>query len=91
MQSEFTFAIVVDTRTYQAAETEVKAYQASVERSGLGTYVIDDHWGSPQPIRELLLALHRQEQAPLEGAVFIGEIPVPMIRDAQHLTSCLAG
>src|SRR5690606_7106023 len=87
VQSESTFAIVVDTRTYQAAEAEIKAYQASVERNGLGTYVIHDQWASPQPIRQLLLELHRQEEAPLEGAVFIGDIPVPMIRDAQHLTS----
>ncbi|HIY77064.1 MAG TPA: hypothetical protein H9825_12525 [Candidatus Sphingobacterium stercorigallinarum] len=36
VQSESIFAIVVDTRVYLAAEAEIKAYQASVERNGLG-------------------------------------------------------
>ena len=41
----------------------------------------------PEPIREQLVKLHENEKTPLEGCVFIGDIPIPMIRDAHHLSS----
>lgn len=35
----------------------------------------------------MLRQLWEQPKAPIEGAVLIGDIPVVMVRDAQHLTS----
>jgi hypothetical protein len=53
----------------------------------LGTYIIHKDWQSPTEIRDLLEKLYKLKKAPLEGVVFVGDIPIPMLRDAQHLTS----
>lgn len=82
-----TFAIVTDTKSYEEAKTEIDAYRAGIENEGLGTYLLIDDWKNPQPIREWLIRLHADRKAPLEGCVLVGDIPVPMIRDAQHLCS----
>lgn len=87
IKSKTTFAIVVDQNTYKAAKSEIEAYKKLVEQDGLGAYIIYDNWKSPDKIREILKELHLDKKSPLEGAVFVGNIPVPMIRDAQYLTS----
>lgn len=85
-QSKTSFAIVVDQLTYKNAKKEIDAYRESIENSGLGTYIIAHNWNNPDEIRNLLKELYGKKQK-LEGTVLIGDIPVPMIRDAQHLTS----
>lgn len=87
IKSKTTFAIVVDKNTFTASKSEISSYKKLVEQDGLGTYIIYDDWKSPDKIREILKELHFDKKAPLEGAVFVGNIPVPMIRDAQYLTS----
>ena len=87
VKTKTTFAIVTDSKSYEAAKYEIDAYRASVENEGLGTYLLIDDWKTPQPIRKLLIELHANKKAPLEGCVFVGDIPVPMVRDAQHLCS----
>lgn len=82
-----TFAIVIDQASYDAAQAEVEAYRAVIEADGLGTYLIIGQWDRPDPIRAMLRELHLRQPSPLEGAVLIGDIPIPMIRDGQHLTS----
>lgn len=81
-----TFAIVIDEETWKQTEKDVRAYQQSLEKKGLGTYIIHHNWTSPELIRTTLEGLYNQPIR-LEGAVLVGNIPVPMIRDAQHLTS----
>lgn len=81
------FAIVVDSKTYQEVRTELDLYAASVEATGLKTCFVIDRWGVPDSLRQALNKLYVQKNTPIEGAVFIGDIPVAMIRDAQHLTS----
>lgn len=87
IKTKTTFAIVVDQKSYDEAKREINAYRASIEKDGLGTYLLIDDWERPEPIREQLIKLHANEKAPLEGCVFIGDIPIPMIRDAHHLSS----
>ena len=87
VKTKTTFAIVTDSKSYEEAKQEIDAYRTSVENEGLGTYLLIDEWKSPEPIRELLIQLHEDKKAPLEGCVFVGDIPIPMIRDAQHLCS----
>lgn len=87
IKSKTTFAIIVDKKSYDEAKAEIEAYRTSVENEGLGTYLIIDNWNRPEPIREQLIKLHGDKKAPLEGCVFIGDIPIPMVRDAHHLTS----
>lgn len=81
------FAIVIDTESYQNAKAEVDAYSKSLEKDGLFPIMVLDNQGKPESIRKKLFELHNDKKHPLEGAVFIGDIPIPMIRDAQHLTS----
>ncbi len=81
------FAIVIDSISYDQAKNEVESYANSVEADGLKTFVIVDKWHHPDSIRQTLKRLYQLPKNPIEGAVFIGDIPIPMIRDAQHLTS----
>jgi hypothetical protein len=86
VKSPSTFAIIVDQHTYDQAKPEIDAYRAAVEKDGLGTYIISSQWTKPDEIRTLLKGLYAKKQ-PLEGTVLIGDIPIPMLRDAQFLTS----
>ena len=79
------FAIITDQKTYQACKAEIDAYQSVLLGEGLNAYVAARTWNTPQEVREELLA--RYQGAGLEGAVFIGVVPIAMIRDAQHFTS----
>ena len=86
--AEENFAIVIDPKSYDEAKTEVLAYASAVETyNNLKTTIVIDRWGIPDSIRAELVRLHSQKKSPLVGAVFIGDIPVPMLRDAQHMTS----
>lgn len=87
IKSKTTFAIVVDKASYDEAKNEIEAYRNSIEKEGLGTYILVDEWQSPTPIRRMLIDLHGDKKAPLEGCVLVGDVPIPMIRDAQHLCS----
>jgi hypothetical protein len=81
------FAIVVDQKSYDAAKVEIESYARSVELQGLKTYLLVGQWTTPDVIKEKLNQLYHSPESPIEGAVFIGDIPVPMLRDAQHLSS----
>ena len=87
IKSKATFAVVIDETSLSKVPDAVYAYRDAVEKDRLGTYIISDTWKSPDAIREILIRLHRDKKAPLEGVVLVGDIPIPMIRDAQHLTS----
>jgi hypothetical protein len=78
-------AVVADDATCRAAGRDIDHYMQSINRSGKRTTLIRDVWGHPDSIRVRLKTLYLTDH--LEGAVFIGDIPVVMIRDAQHLTS----
>lgn len=84
-------AVVVDPATYGKVKTGVDAYVQSIDlkdaagnllRKGI---LVVDKWGQPDSIRTHLYKLYQNNH--LEGAVFVGDIPVPMIRDAHHLTT----
>lgn len=82
------FAIVVDPKSYQEAKNEIENYAKAIEDvNGLKVYIVQDRWGVPDSIRATLKSLHNQKTAPIEGTVLLGDIPVAMIRDAQHMTS----
>lgn len=81
-----TFAIIVDNVTLQKTRKEVDGYKLALEKQGLGTYIVSHKWTKPEEIKTILQNLYSQKPK-LEGAVFIGDIPIPMIMDAQRLTS----
>lgn len=81
-----TFAIIVDAETYQKIGESVDAYRSSVERDGLPSYIVVDDWKNADAVKSVIKKLY-SEKIPLEGFVLVGDIPIPMIRDAQHMTT----
>ncbi len=82
------FAIVIDPVSYQKARAEVDAYAKAVEEvHNLKVYIVEDRWAQPDSIRHQLQLLHQQKKEPVIGVVLVGDIPVVMVRDGQHLTS----
>jgi hypothetical protein len=78
-------AVVTDTSTYRKIPHEVDGYIAAIQQDGKRAILILDTWGKPDSIRNRLQQLYRNDL--LEGAVLIGDIPVVMTRDAQHLSN----
>ena len=88
VQARDGFAIVIDPKSYNEAKTQVEAYASAVEQlHGMKPYIVIDRWQMPDSIRATLIRMHSQKQDPVIGAVFVGDIPVAMVRDAQHMTS----
>ncbi len=80
------FAIIIDQKSLNEAKNEVEAYAKSIKDvNKMKVYTIVDRWGVPDSIRSCLRSMYYQGK--IQGVVFIGDIPIPMIRDAQHLTS----
>ena len=81
-------AVVVDVVSYDKARAELNDYVKALEqKQGYKVYVVVDRWQVPDSIRAELMALHTQKHDAIVGAVLVGDIPVPMVRDAQYLTS----
>lgn len=79
------FAIVADEQTFKNCNTELVNYQKVLESEGLPAYIIYGNWKNPEAVKAELLKLYKT--AKLEGIVLIGDIPIPMIRKAQHLAT----
>ena len=80
------FAIVIDSITYNRTKDAVKEYKNSIENDGLSVYTLIDNWKNPDVIKSELIKLYKNSPE-LEGAVFIGDIPIPMIINAQYMTT----
>lgn len=80
------FAIVVDQETYIAAKDAVHQYRNAVEADGLSAYIVSGKFPNPDVLKAEIVKL-RNRKIPLEGIVLIGELPVVLIRNAQHLTT----
>ena len=83
------FAIVIDHLTMENCRTEVEAYRKALEHDGLAVYTITANWTSPDQIRGELKKLHQKnmKKMPLEGVVFIGDVPYASVQNAQHMTT----
>lgn len=80
------FAIVIDRTTYSKAKDAVENYRKAVEHDGLKTYLIAAEWANPSQVRDSLKALYNRDKT-LEGCVLVGDIPIAMICNAQHMTT----
>lgn len=82
-----TVAIVVDENSYKTIRPSLEKYADAIEKyDGKRTEtVVCGSTCNPDSIRTILKSLYRNDY--LEGAILIGEVPIPMIRDAQHLTT----
>ena len=79
------FAIVVDKVTLEKCKSSIESYAQSVKNEGINPVIVVDKWSTPDSIKSVLIKMYKSSS--LEGAVFIGDIPVPMIRNAQHLST----
>ena len=78
-------AVVADRATYDACATSVERYAAAIrQHDGKNVLVLVADW-TPERLRDTLKYLHAKRK--LEGAVLVGNIPVPMIRRAHHLAT----
>lgn len=80
------FAIIIDAASYEKVKPAVMAYRDVIEKDNLATYILVNDWKSPEQIREQIIPLYKSSM-PLEGIVLVGDIPIPMIRDAQFMSS----
>ncbi|MBW6457831.1 MAG: HEAT repeat domain-containing protein [FCB group bacterium] len=78
-------SVFTDDKTYLKIPAAIDAYCSSLEDAGYVVSLHAENWKNPEMLRTVLK--ENAKNATLEGAVFIGDIPIPMIRDAQHLTS----
>jgi len=82
------FAIVIDPSSYSAAKAEVDAYASAITKAdGYRVTIVEDMWGVPDSLRAVLKQMRFRRKNPIVGAVFVGDIPVAMVRGAQHLAS----
>lgn len=79
------FAIFVDNESYAKCGREIEAYRQAVCDDGLDAYVLAADWANPEQVRDSIRFYY--ENKALDGTVFIGDIPIPMVRGAQHMTS----
>ena len=83
------FAVVIDAATYEKCHAEVAAYRDALQKDGLAVYTISADWTSPEQIRAELAKLYKSnsKRMPLEGCVFIGDVPYVSVQNAQHMTT----
>lgn len=83
------FAVVIDAETYRRCGAEVAAYRDALQADGLAVYILSADWTDPEQVRDRLAALYNthRRHMPLEGAVFIGDVPIVSVQNAQHMTT----
>lgn len=79
-------AVVIDEESYRKLEAEIADYRAVLEEEGLEPHLIVKDYENPDSLRLDLFRLYKGDEA-IEGAVFIGDIPMVAVIDAQHMTS----
>lgn len=79
------FAVFTDEQTYDKCNIDLKKYKQTLENEGLPTFIIYKNWKNPEEVKNEINKLYQTRK--LEGIVLIGDIPITMIRKAQHLTS----
>lgn len=82
------FAIFVDSASHTEATAELIAYRDAVGRQGLDAeIVVVNPAVTPDSLRSVIASMANRKKSPIEGMVFVGDIPIAMLLDAQHLTS----
>ncbi len=85
IEGKNSFAIIIDNELFDKINNEIEDYKKLVEDDGLPTYIIAGDWDNPLVLRDLITEYYKDKA--LEGFVLVGNIPIVLVRDAQHLTS----
>ncbi|PKP06925.1 MAG: hypothetical protein CVU10_05040 [Bacteroidetes bacterium HGW-Bacteroidetes-5] len=80
------FLIVIDRESFDAASKEVAEYKKVLEHQGLGVEILIGEWSSPETLREEIRKIYKKRSV-MEGALFVGDIPVVRVRNFQHATT----
>ncbi|MDD2420355.1 MAG: HEAT repeat domain-containing protein, partial [Bacteroidales bacterium] len=80
------FLIVIDSKSFDQAQSEVMAYKKVLEEQGLGAVVMIGDWDSPDDLKKDILKIYKKKPV-MEGVVFVGDIPVVRVRNFQHATT----
>ena len=80
------FAVITDDSTFVRCNEAILRYRDAVEYDGLSTYIVHTRWQSPTEVRNMLQKLYA-DCPTLEGIVLVGDIPIAMVRNAQHMTT----
>jgi len=63
-------------------------YAGSINRQGLDAEIVVTSMDiTPDSLRSIISDMSTRKKSPIEGMVFVGDIPIPMLLDAQHFTS----
>ena len=84
-QASRSFAIITDTKTWKHCKAELTAYQQVLAEEQLPAFIVYKDWKRPEEVKAVISRLYDKNH--LEGVVFVGNIPIAMIRKAQHFTS----
>lgn len=80
------FLVVIDRASFEAVKTEVLEYKEVLEEEGLGVTVLAGEWKTPDALKKDIVKLYKRKPV-IEGAVFIGDIPIVRVRNFQHATT----
>jgi len=80
------FLIVVDNDTYNGAKREITEYKKVLENEGLGVIILIGKWSNPDVLRSEIRELYLKKPV-MEGAVFVGNIPIVRVQNFQHATT----
>lgn len=78
-------ALIVDEATGNHCKEALDQFSKAIENDGLRVYLRAARWQNPDEVKTVLHGLYNQEG--IEGAVLIGDIPIPMVMKAQYMTS----
>lgn len=80
------FAIITDNQTYANTKDAMLQYKTAVEGDGLATYLVSGDWQNPDQVKQEIIKIYK-ECPSLEGLVLVGDVPVALVRNAQHMTT----
>ncbi len=84
-KTDNTVLLIVGADVKNKAVDELEYFSDALHNDGLTAIIVDEFSYSPDTIRNVIYEYYLDRN--IEGVIFIGDIPVPMLRDAQHLTS----
>ena len=80
------FLIVVDSKSYADAQNELNLYKSQLESENLGVELLIGNWSSPEELKSSIIKIYNKKPV-MEGAIFIGNIPVVRVQNFQHATT----
>jgi len=80
-------AVITDAEVAQKADKQLKAYTSMLkQKEGLNAAVFSRNWKNPDEVKAVIDSFRKNKPA-FEGIVLIGNVPVVLVRNAQHMTT----